>query len=223
MIAEAHVGDAVSAIHGEGEDPLSAGFAHGADLVNDALILGIEDRQHHGCPEIEKPAVDTHEAIVCLTADAHLFDELAVFGVEDQNPALFPGNPPSGRHVDLRAIHGDRRSITAQLIVLFPGDLVRFQIEGSYSGVLGGEVSAMGRQARGETPKAFLEDGDIDPANELMAVIDIEDQNAGAFSLALRLGRVGCAEVEITLRLGLLVGLPARERGGREKNRGERK
>ena len=77
----------------------------------------------------------------------------------------------------------------------------------------------MGCRVRGKTSEAFLEDGDIDPTHELVAVVDIEDQNAGAFSLPLHLGRVGRAEVQVAPRLGLLLGLLARERDRREKNR----
>ena len=76
-----------------------------------------------------------------------------------------------------------------------PNDLVRLQIEGPYAGILGGVVGTVRREARGETAKTFLEDGDLDPPHKPVAVIDIEDQNAGTFRLTLRLGRVGCAEV----------------------------
>ena len=126
-----------------------------------------------------------------------MFDEFAIFSVEHQHTAIVPIDPPSGRHVDLLAVQGDRRSIAAQSIGLLPGDLVSLEVEGADAGMLGGEVSAVGLEVGSEAAQAFFEDRDIDAPHQLMAVIDIEDQNTGAVGLALNLGRIRCAEVEV--------------------------
>jgi hypothetical protein len=63
--------------------------------------------------------------------------------------------------------------------------------------MLGGEVSAVGLEVGSEAAQAFFEDRDIDSSHQLVAVIDIEDQNAGAVGLAFNLGRIRSAEIEV--------------------------
>jgi hypothetical protein len=76
----------------------------------------------------------------------------------------------------------------------------------------GREIDAMHFEVAGETAKAFGKNGDVNAPDELMAVVDIEDQNAGRIGTAFLLGPIGHAEVEVPLRLGL---------GGGEGSNGE--
>src|SRR5690348_3181191 len=76
----------------------------------------------------------------------------------------------------------------------------------------GREIDAMHFEVAGETAKAFGKNGDVNAPDELMAVVDIEDQDAGRIGSALLLGPIGHAEVEVPFRPGL---------GGGEGGEGE--
>src|SRR5215831_15989757 len=58
-------------------------------------------------------------------------------------------------------------------------------------------------QVAGKPAKAFGKYGDVNAPDELMAVVDIVDQNAGRIGSALLLGPIGHAEVEVPFRAGL--------------------
>src|SRR5689334_3236743 len=58
-------------------------------------------------------------------------------------------------------------------------------------------------QVARESPQAFGKDGNVNAPDELMAVIDVEDQNARRIRSALLLGAIGHAEVKIPFRFGL--------------------
>ena len=60
----------------------------------------------------------------------------------------------------------------------------------------------MGLEVSGETAKAFLKGWDVDAAHELMALINIENQNALAGPIILLSG-VGRAHVQISFGLRL--------------------
>jgi hypothetical protein len=55
----------------------------------------------------------------------------------------------------------------------------------------------------GEASKTFGKNGDLNPPDELMAVVDIENQNPRRVGAAFLLCPIGHAEVEISFRSGL--------------------
>jgi hypothetical protein len=59
-------------------------------------------------------------------------------------------------------------------------------------------------EVAGETTKSFRKDGNLDTPDQLMAVVDIEDQNTGRIRTAFLLRAIRHAEVEVSLcsRLG---------------------
>src|SRR5579859_147251 len=81
----------------------------------------------------------------------------------------------------------------------------------------GREIHAMRFEVAGETAKAFGKNGDINAPDELMAVVDIEDQNAGRIGTTFLLGPIGHTEVEVPFRPGLGGG----EGGDGEEDRDE--
>ncbi len=72
-------------------------------------------------------------------------------------------------------------------------------------------------EVAGETAQAFGKNGDVNAPDELMAVVDIKDQNAGRIGTAFLLGPIGHAEVEVPFCLGLGGG----NSGDREEDRDE--
>ena len=69
----------------------------------------------------------------------------------------------------------------------------------------------------GETSQAFGKNGELNPPDEFMSVVDIENQNPGRIGPAFLLRAVGHAEVEIPFRSGLT----GDEGGDREENHNE--
>ena len=84
--------------------------------------------------------------------------------------------------------------------------------------IRGREIDAMHFEVAGETAKAFCKNWDVNAPDELMAVVDIEDQNAGRIGTAFLLGPIGHAEIEVPFCPGLGGG----EGGDGEEDRDER-
>ena len=193
VIPEAHIGDAVTAIHGVGEYPA---FAYVLDLADHLLIARIKYRQHGLAAKVQEPSIQADEGVVGRGTDHDPFDQLAGIPIEDQHSTIGCQVPVSGRNVDLLAIQSNGRSIGARFVSLIPDDLFRFQIEGAHAAIAGGEVGTVGLEVSGETAKAFLKRGDIDAPHELVPLIDIENQNALAGPV-ISLSCIGRADVQI--------------------------
>src|SRR5262249_13307726 len=117
-------------------------------------------------------------AVVGLRTDFDAFDELAVFGIDNQKTAVGGVVPPSGRSIDLLAVQSDRGAVAARFIGFLPDGFFGLQIEGPQAVIAGREIETVCLEVSGEAADAFFEDRKIDAPDKLVPVIDIEDQNA---------------------------------------------
>ena len=145
------------------------------DLPDQPIRRGIEDGEHRSRAQIHSLSIQADDAIVRLRPDVDAFDQFAILGVDDEISAVRSGIPPAGRYVNLFAVHRDGRSIAARFVGLFPDDFFGLQVESSQATIRGTEINAMRFQVSGKSTKAFGENGDVDPPNKLMSVVDIED------------------------------------------------
>ena len=76
----------------------------------------------------------------------------------------------------------------------------------------------MGLEVARETAQAFFEDGDVDAADELVSVVDIENQDAGTLGSAFLLSPVGGTDVEVTFGSRLAVDESGEEQDNREQH-----
>src|SRR5262249_3784088 len=99
-------------------------------------------------------------------------------------------------------------------IRLLPDDLLGLQIEAPHAAIGRGVIDAMRLEVSREAAKTFPEDRNVDPPNELVAVVDVEDQDAGARA-ALLLSPNGRAQIEVMLGGGLAGGESSQQQDDR--------
>src|SRR5438477_7336612 len=104
MISEAHISDAVTAIHGVGE---YSAFTHVLDLADHFFIVRIKYRQHRLAAKVQKTPVQADETVVRRRTHNHTFDHFAIVAVEHQHSAIGSQVPISSGNVDLFAIQSN--------------------------------------------------------------------------------------------------------------------
>ena len=122
-----------------------------------------------------------------------------------RKPLSSPAIPPAGGGVDRLAVGGDAAPIAPAVVGAVPDHLVALEVEATHALVGGAEVEALGGGGAGHPAHALPHVRDVDAPHELVAVIDVEDEDAGA-RLALALGAVGGGAVEVAADLGVGLG-----------------
>ena len=200
VFPQADEGQAVVAGDGVRKDHV---LAHVRDLADDAVVPDVEHGQHGPGSQEDVPSVQAHDAVVGVGSHGDPLDEFPVLRIDHHEAGVFLRVPESGGSVDLLAVHGDGGTVAASRREgVLPQDLLRLQVESAQAMVGRGVVDGVVDQAPGEASKSFLEDGDVDPPDEIVAVVDVEDEDAGARS-GLHLSSVRSAHVKVAPGFGL--------------------
>ena len=113
------------------------------------------------------------------------------------NPSLLGAPPPAGRGIDTLSVRGDAGSVATLFKLGLPLDLLGDEIETAQSPPGGGEIKATRGSAPGEPAHALAENRNINPADELVTVIDGENEDTRV-GTPLPLSTVGRAHVEVS-------------------------
>src|SRR5207244_9927676 len=92
------------------------------------------------------------------------------------------------------------RAVATEVVLALPENFLRLQIERAEAAIGGGVVNRVPLRIAAKPAQSLFE-RNLDPADETMAVVDVEDEDA--FARAAFLGSVGRAQVEITFQTGL--------------------
>ena len=177
VLTQADVGVTIAAVDGERKD---AAFADAADVAHKRIVAGAVDPKVRLGAEISEFAVQAGDAVVRLQTRWQALEDVTAFGVDHQEAAVRSAIPPTGRDVKFLAVGCDRSAVAACFVKTFPENLLGLQVESAEASAGGGIVNGVAFGVAAKAAQAFLEDRNINPADEAVPVVNVEDKDAVA-------------------------------------------
>jgi len=117
-----------------------------------------------------------------------------------RKPLFVVFNQPARRHVEFLAVRCDARAVAAAIVLAFPKNFLRLNVECTKPPIRGGIINGVTFGIAAKSAQSFLE-WNFDAPHELVSVIEVEHENP--FARTALLCGVRRADVKITFERGV--------------------
>ena len=148
-------------------------------------------------------------------AGGQALEQVSIVRIHDEEAAVRHFPPPAGWNVKFIAVSRDTGTVATEVVLAFPDNFLRFQIERAKATVGGRVINRVAPGIAAKPAQPFLE-RNINAPHKAVAVVDFEDQNSFAGTAFLR--TIGRAQVEKAFQTGpRLNDCTQRNKGGEEE------